>query len=152
MRIAQTPRSLSRENIIVEARRWVGTPYRHQASLIGVGADCLGLVRGVWRNLYGFDSEKPPAYSADWAEASRQETLIAAADRHLVRMPDEKRKPGDVLLFRFRRHLPAKHAAILVTPIHIVHAIEGAAATETALNDWWRWRLTATFQFPNFID
>ena len=152
MRITSTLRSLAREAIVSEARRWIGTPYRHQASLIGVGADCLGLVRGVWRNLYGYDAEKPPAYSADWAEASRQETLIAAADRHLIRVPDETGLPGDVLLFRFRPHLPAKHAAILVTPTHVVHAIEGAAATETALNNWWRRRLAATFQFPNLID
>ena len=59
MRIASTLRSLAREAIVSEARRWIGTPYRHQASLIGVGADCLGLVRGVWRNLYGYDAEKP---------------------------------------------------------------------------------------------
>ena len=39
----------NREQIVAAARGWVGTPYRHQASLKGIGADCLGLVRGVWR-------------------------------------------------------------------------------------------------------
>jgi len=41
--------------IVAEARRWIGTPYRHQASLIGVGCDCLGLVRGIWRAVVGRD-------------------------------------------------------------------------------------------------
>ena len=35
------------------ARAWLGTPYRHQASVKGVGADCLGLVRGLWREVAG---------------------------------------------------------------------------------------------------
>ncbi len=145
-------RCLSRQSIIAEARRWIGTPYCHQASLLGVGADCLGLVRGVWRNSYGFDPEKPPAYSADWAEASGRETLISAADRHLVRVALGDRLPGDVLLFRFRRHLPAKHAAVLVTPTTMVHAVEGAAAVEVGLSAWWQRRMAAAFQFPNLID
>lgn len=41
--------TLSRQIIVAETRDWIGTPYRHQASLKGVGCDCLGLVRGVWR-------------------------------------------------------------------------------------------------------
>jgi hypothetical protein len=39
--------------IIAAARSWLGTPYAHQASLKGVGCDCLGLVRGVWREVQG---------------------------------------------------------------------------------------------------
>jgi NlpC/P60 family putative phage cell wall peptidase len=39
--------------ILEEARSWIGTPYQHQASLKGVGCDCIGLVRGVWRAVYG---------------------------------------------------------------------------------------------------
>ena len=145
-------RQMSRQLIVQEARRWIGTPYRHQASLMGVGTDCLGLVRGVWRHAYGFDAEKPPAYSADWAEASGRETLISAADRHLVRIATESKQPGDLLLFRFRRHLPAKHAAILATSNTMVHAVEGASAVEVSLSAWWLRRLAAVFQFPNLID
>ncbi len=139
---------LLRRSIVTEARRWIGTPYQHQASLLGVGADCLGLVRGVWRGLYGTDAERPPAYSADWAEAARKETLIAAAERHLQRVAPEDRLPGDVLLFRFRRHLPAKHAAILVSSDAMVHAVQGSPAVEVSLSPWWRRRLAAAFRFP----
>ena len=45
------------------ARGWLGTPYRHQGSLKGVGCDCLGLVRGIWRELYGEEPETPGAYA-----------------------------------------------------------------------------------------
>jgi NlpC/P60 family putative phage cell wall peptidase len=60
---------VTRADIACEARRWIGTPYRHQASLHGVGCDCLGLVRGVWRAFYGDEPEVTPAYASDWAEA-----------------------------------------------------------------------------------
>ena len=38
-----------RARVVAEARMWIGTPYVHQASALGAGCDCLGLVRGVWR-------------------------------------------------------------------------------------------------------
>ncbi|MEM9842167.1 MAG: peptidase P60, partial [Pseudomonadota bacterium] len=41
---------MTRAEVIEAARAWLGTPYRHQASRRGVGADCLGLIRGVWRD------------------------------------------------------------------------------------------------------
>jgi NlpC/P60 family putative phage cell wall peptidase len=69
--------------IVIVARSWLGTPYRHQASVKGVGADCLGLVRGVWRDVVGGEMEAPPAYSADWAEVGGREMLLEAAERWL---------------------------------------------------------------------
>jgi len=69
---------------VLEARRWIGTPYVHQASLLGAGTDCLGLVRGVWRALLGPEPEAPPPYTPDWAEAQGRETLLEAAGRWLV--------------------------------------------------------------------
>ncbi len=141
-----------RPAIVAAARAWLGTPYHHQASERGVGTDCIGLVRGVWRDVYGFDAEQPPAYSRDWAEASGDETLLAAATRHLVPVTPHAMAPGDVVVFRLRTGLVAKHAAILVTQGSFVHAIEGAPACEVALSPWWRRRLAAAFAFPGVID
>ncbi|HWJ99448.1 MAG TPA: NlpC/P60 family protein [Xanthobacteraceae bacterium] len=139
---------LTRAMIACEARAWIGTPYRHQASLKGVGCDCLGLVRGVWRELLGAEPELPPAYSADWAEASGEETLALAATRHLAPVALDALQPGDVLLFRWRANLPAKHAAILVTPERMVHAHDGHAVSEVYFAPWWRRRLAFAFSFP----
>jgi len=137
--------------VIAAARAWIGTPYHHQASRRGIGADCLGLVRGVFRDLYGTEPESPPAYSRDWAEAAGRETLIEAARRHLVEIPLDGVRPGDVLLFRFKPHLPAKHVAILATPDTMIHAMEGGPAAEVALGSWWRRRRAAAFTFPGTI-
>ncbi len=74
--------AVDRGTIVAAARRWIGTPYQHQASLIHVGCDCLGLVRGVWREVIGPEPEDIPPYTPDWAEAGAAETLLGAADRH----------------------------------------------------------------------
>jgi NlpC/P60 family putative phage cell wall peptidase len=138
----------AREEIVRLARGWIGTPYHHQASLRGIGADCLGLVRGVWRELYGSDPEAPPAYTRDWAEATGAETLLAAAGRHLEPAAIDRAAPGDVLIFRYRLGLPAKHAAILATPDSFVHAMEGGPAAEVPFSPWWRRRIAGAYSFP----
>ncbi|MGE0627344.1 MAG: NlpC/P60 family protein [Hyphomicrobiaceae bacterium] len=139
---------ISRSRIVELARGWIGTPYHHQASVRGAGADCLGLVRGVWREFYGFDAETPPPYTRDWAEATGEETLLAAAYRHLERTEPANAQAGDVLVFRLRRGLVAKHAAIMTSSSSFVHAMEGGPATEVALSGWWLRRIAGAFSFP----
>lgn len=139
---------LTRSAIVAEARSWLGTPYAHQASLKGVGADCLGLVRGVWRALVGPEPEKAPAYTPDWAEALGEETLLAAARRHLSEIAIGEAREGDVLLFRLRLGAPAKHAALVSGPGRIIHAYWGRAVCETRLVPWWERRIAAAFVFP----
>ena len=104
---------LARAAIVAEARRWIGTPYRHQASLIHVGCDCLGLVRGVWRALDRAGARGGAALYARLGGGAGVETLPLAAHRHFVaRRRANAFRAGDVLLFRFRDHAPAKHLGI----------------------------------------
>ncbi len=135
-------------DIVRVARGWIGTPYHHQASTRGVGADCLGLVRGVWRELYGAEAEAPPPYSRDWAEGSGEETMLAAAARHLRTIDPRAATAGDVVVFRLRAGTVAKHAAILSSETTMIHAMEGAAACEVPLSSSWRRRIAGAFAFP----
>ena len=138
-----------RSLIVAEARRWIGTPYRHQASLIGVGCDCLGLVRGVWRGVCGPEPVAPPPYTPDWAEASGRETLAEAARLHLIEIDPATGEAGDIVLFRWRAGLPAKHCAVLSGADRMIHAHDGAAVAEVALSPWWRRRIAFAFAFPD---
>ncbi|MDJ0920549.1 MAG: NlpC/P60 family protein [Henriciella sp.] len=139
---------MSRETILACAREWVGTPYRHQASVKGLGTDCLGLVRGVWREVLGAEPEAVPAYTPDWAEAHQQEDLLNAARKYLREVPVGEAKPGDVLLFRMGLGHPAKHCAIVSGHKRIIHAYWGRAVCETRLVPWWERRIAAAFSFP----
>jgi NlpC/P60 family putative phage cell wall peptidase len=138
----------TRDDIVAEARRWLGTPYHHQASLCCVGADCLGLVRGVWRALHGAEAEAVSAYSRDWAEATGAETMLAAARRHLREIDRGAATRGDVVIFRYRPRAVAKHIGILSSRDHMIHAIEGGAVGEVPLGPWWRRHMAAAFSFP----
>ncbi|MES1157224.1 MAG: NlpC/P60 family protein [Alphaproteobacteria bacterium] len=139
---------ISRRAILAEARDWIGTPYRHQASAKGAGCDCLGLVRGVWRALLGDEPELAPPYAPDWAERSGGETMLEAARRNLNELNIDEASPGDVLLFRMDAQSPVKHAAILDEEARIIHAYWGRAVVRSRLAPWWRRRLAAAFAFP----
>jgi NlpC/P60 family putative phage cell wall peptidase len=144
--------SVSREAIVSEARTWIGTPYQHQASRRGAGCDCLGLVRGVWRIAVGEEPERLPAYTPDWAEALGEETLLAAARRHMREVATSEAREGDVLLFRMGLGCPAKHAAIVSGEGRVIHAYWGRAVCETRLGPWWERRIAAAFAFPGVTD
>ncbi|MEP3299233.1 MAG: NlpC/P60 family protein [Pseudoruegeria sp.] len=137
--------------VVQIARAWVGTPYVHQASLCHAGADCLGLVRGVWRTLYGDEPEMMPAYSSDWGEASGDERLFEAAFRHLLLCDVTDHKPGDVLLFRMRDKGIAKHMGIqsgVGKSARFIHAYTGHGVIENPLALPWQRRIAARFRFP----
>ncbi|WP_397543029.1 NlpC/P60 family protein [Roseovarius salis] len=139
------------DRAVAAARGWIGTPYRHQASCRGAGADCLGLVRGVWREVMGQEPERVPAYSFDWAETGAQEPLWQAARRHCLPKPPGMEAPGDVLLFRMRDGAVAKHLGIQAATgdaARFIHAYSGHGVVESPLSAPWRRRIVARFAFP----
>jgi NlpC/P60 family putative phage cell wall peptidase len=152
-------RPVTRAEIVQAARAWIGTPYQHQASRIGIGCDCLGLVGGVWAALYGVWPEAAPPYRPDWAELGTDEPLLCAAHRHFVAMPvSADLLPGDLLLFRMSSLAQIKHCALVSAAAapkaeaRIIHAYWGRAVVESWLGPWWRRRLAARFSFPNVRD
>ena len=142
--------------VLVAARSWIGTPYRHQCSVRGQGADCLGLLRGVWREVLGAEPEDMPAYTPDWSEASGLERMWEGAARHLLAAPRDFEAAGEVVLFRMRRAAVAKHVAILGDLSRgyqtIIHAYSGAGVVETPLSDAWARRIVVQFRFPDKRD
>ncbi|MEJ6391817.1 NlpC/P60 family protein [Gymnodinialimonas sp. 2305UL16-5] len=137
--------------IVDLARTWLGTPYIHQASCKGAGCDCLGLVLGLWRELYGALPAPVPAYTPDWSEVSGEERLWQAAITHLVEKPIADAVPGDVILFRMRSGAVAKHIGIQTVAgaaPRFLHAYTGQGVTEGALTSPWARRIAARFAFP----
>ncbi|AZV80436.1 peptidase [Parasedimentitalea marina] len=152
--------------IVALARDWIGTPYVHQATCKGAGCDCLGLLRGIWSELYGAEPEQVPAYTMDWSEPQGEERLWQAALRHLVAKPLDQVAIGDVILFRMRAGSVAKHLGV---QSHLcdqslragtarlcreednprfIHAYSGHGVVESPLSAPWQRRIVARFQFP----
>ncbi|MCF3974797.1 NlpC/P60 family protein [Paracoccus salsus] len=138
--------------VVAAARAWIGTPYVHQASVQGGGADCLGLIRGVWRTLHGDEPETAPPYTPDWGEFEANELLLEGATRHLLSVArDSELGPGQILLFRMRAGAIAKHLGIVVETgeaPRFVHAYSHHGVIESPLTAPWRSRVVARFRFP----
>jgi len=141
--------NLATRRVLHEAFRWIGTPYRHQGSIRQVGCDCLGLVRGIWRSVYGVDAPKPGPYSADWAEQDGQDQLLSAARRHCSEKPlGSTPSPGDLLVFRWRVTMRSKHLGILAGNGRFIHAYQGHGVVCSALVPQWERRISGFFAFP----
>jgi len=139
------------EDIVRISRRWIGTAYSHQASLEGVGADCLGLFRGIWRELYGAEPAKIPTYSPDWSIGDG-ERLRHAADIYLNPVSVDMWGPGNVILFRMKAKGPAKHLGVLAGDKDhqptFIHAYSLHGVVESALTASWQRRAVGYFAFP----
>lgn len=138
--------------IVRAARGWLGTPYVHQASTKGAGTDCLGLVRGVWRECLGCEPEAVPAYTADWSEPQQEERLLTAAMEHMLPVDiGAELRIGQCLLFRMRDGSVAKHLGNVsrTEPVAaFIHAYSGRGVVESALSHPWSRRIVARFEFP----
>ena len=137
-------------NVVGIARSWIGTPYLHQASVQGVGCDCLGLLRGIWREIYGGEPEAIPAYTQDWSEPQGAERLMAAAHRHFRDVTLSPLASGQVVLFRMRQGAVAKHLGVISDAGEVaqfIHAYQGHGVVESPLSTPWRKRIAARFEF-----
>lgn len=138
--------------MIAEARAWIGTPYRHAGAAKGLGCDCLGLILGVGREVFGKARFPPvPFYPPDWAEASGQERLLDGLRKAFFSVDVAKAAMGDILLFRWRAGRPASHAGFLTDEGTLIHAHARAAVAEIDLTPAWRRRLIAAFRFPEIV-
>jgi NlpC/P60 family putative phage cell wall peptidase len=156
------------DRIVASARSWLGTPYHDQTSLRGVGCDCLGLARGVWRDCVGDEPFPIPPYSRDWGETGPREVLAEGAQRMMPQISPSKAGPGALVLFRMRPRAIAKHVGILTGPNltgpnltgpdltgpdltgpdRFIHAYERIGVIEVPLSRSWRRRIAFAFLFP----
>ena len=136
------------DRIVAAARRWLGTPYHDQASVQGVGCDCLGLARGVWREIVGPEPFPMPPYSRDWGETGPAEVLAEGARTAMIEIAPAEAGAGALLLFRMRPGAIAKHVGIVTTPGSFSHGYERLGVIEEPLTPAWRRRIAFAFLFP----
>lgn len=150
---AETAREPLGDEVVRRARGWIGTPYEHQASCRGAGTDCLGLLRGLWREMFGTEPEVVPAYTPDWSEVGQTEDLMGAARRHLLPVARDEALPGDLLVLRMADRSVAKHVGVLAMSRHghetIIHAYSGHGVVESPLTPTWSRRIAGVFRFPD---
>lgn len=126
--------------IVDEARRWMDTPYRHQADVLGVGVDCAMILVRVFCELGLVPRIDPRPYATDWHLHRSEEKYLGWVQDYATKVDEPQ--PGDVALFRFGRCL--SHGGIVdeITPeITMIHADQHAGHVERAEVRRWADRL-----------
>lgn len=118
--------TITRFDVVRAGRGWIDTPFHHQASVKGVGCDCIGLVAGVAAELH-----MPEAQA--WLQDVRRRSytrepdakmLLEAASDYLVEIPIPHLGMADIPLMRPRNGREPMHFGILACdhPRHLIHA------------------------------
>lgn len=128
--------------VVAAARSWLGTPYHDQASLRGVGCDCLGLVRGVWREVVGPEPVPIPPYRRD--HASRE--LARRLQRVMTPRAPLDAGPGALVVFAMGGG--AAHLGLWADTGTFVHAHARLGVLEDPLTRTWQRRMAWAFLFP----
>ncbi len=123
---------MKREELIEEARSWIGTPFHHQASTKGAGCDCAGLVRGVGAAFGCIDPNVIMNYARE-----PNGTIERYLDKFVT--VTKNPKPGDIVLFRIRR-LP-QHMGFLTDKGTIIHSYYPFGVVEHEFSDKWKQRV-----------
>jgi NlpC/P60 family putative phage cell wall peptidase len=115
----------TRSEVIAEARRWIGTPFHHQAAVCRVGCDCIGLIGGVAIALGisgGAEWRDRPEYH-NYAKQPDPRLLLRACDEFLNSIAIEEATLADILLMRFEQD--PMHFSLIssVWPPRVIHAL-----------------------------
>ena len=147
----------TREEIVAQARTWIGTKFVHQGRSKQTGSnaggvDCIGLAVGVVRELGIKDKDGQLLHLHDYTNYSSlpsAKLLMGSLHKVLTEIPIEEAVPGDVLVFRFKKE--PQHIAILSEldkgVMRVIHSYRGPEkVTEQIINDQWKSRITSAFR------
>lgn len=141
-----------RNKIIDEARRWLDTPYQHQAMLRGVGADCVGFIVGV--GLASGVLHLTPLEAKQYAGYGRlpnPKRMRFFMRKHLTEISERDAEAGDVVWIQWRANLPM-HLALIGTRDGrrtLMHAVSDAGkVVEHGLTPQWDERIVSFWRYP----
>ena len=140
------------QDIVIQARTWLGTPFHHQARLKGKGCDCLGLIVGVVDELGLKDIHGQPLAAYDEVTYSREPDgayLTQKLTALLEEVPFTEAQAGDLALFTVRDN--PQHMALLTDyegTLGMIHCYAQARrVVEHRLDDDWKSRLVKVFRW-----
>jgi len=127
------------EAIAAAVGRCLGTPFRPQGRVAGVGLDCIGVA--LIAAAAAGAAVAPPPYALGGDHEERLEAFVAAMG--CVRIGADP-ATGDLLIFAPARR--RRHVGIVVAR-GVVHAHAGLG--RVVLSPPWPWPIVATWRFPD---
>lgn len=145
-----------KQQIVLEARSWLGTAFHHQGRLKKTaehagGCDCLGLIIGVARKLNLTTKHGALIHQFDqqnYAQIPDGNNLEAQLAQNLPIKEITEISPGDLALLAFAK--TPQHLAIVgevESRITLIHAYSSAGfVCEHALDAKWQRRVVSVFE------
>ncbi|MGE0108141.1 MAG: hypothetical protein AB7S81_00010 [Bdellovibrionales bacterium] len=142
----------NRNDAILEARKWLHTPFKHQAFVRGAGCDCIGLIKGVGMALELVDYDPKSATARKFNNYSMMPNpriMRQALATWLVQIPVQEATLADIYYMTWGRE--PQHVA-LITDRGIIHSYSRAGeVVEHGLDDTWRNRIVSAYRYPVFV-
>lgn len=129
---------ITRNDVVTEARLWLGTPWKHQGRLQGIGTDCVGLVVGVAKAL-GIPIQDQDGYSENFPSPKQ---LLRGLESEMIALVHEP-GPGDVVLMAVDEPI---HLGILGHGL-LIHVPHGKRVVEHHLGNGWAEKIYRAFAF-----
>lgn len=136
------------EDYVNHARLWLGTPFRWQADLRGLGCDCKGLITGVARELGLPEAEHPHFKKSDYSDRVDPNFLKRALSETLEQV--ETPQLGDVLLLILGGK--PQHMGI-VAGTNLLHCYVGRQVSEHRLESATKlWPVHSVYRFRSLTN
>jgi cell wall-associated NlpC family hydrolase len=138
---------MTREEFIMTARSFIGTPFMHQGRLPGTALDCAGVVVCA-AQACGHGVRDQTGY----ADVPHAGLFVAAVEEHAERIDLAAVRPGDLMIFAFARE--PQHVAIVTQtdPLQIVHAwADAGRVVENGFDAYWRRRLRGCYRLQGVL-
>jgi len=112
------------EQVIAEARTWIGTPYHHMAYVKGPkgGVDCGMIVIGIYSSVGFFEFFDPRPYPRQFHLHQRDEWYKGIVEKFCTE--EEEPTPGGIALWKVGRIF--SHGSIVTKWPSVIHALAGA--------------------------
>lgn len=122
----------ARQRVVMEACRWLRTPYHHKARVLGAGIDCSMLLAEVYEAARLIQHVEPD-YPPDWHLHRSEELYVQWLERcggvEIAGPP----QPGDVAVWRIGRTY--SHGAIVINWPTIIQAYIGRGVEYASAHD-----------------
>ncbi len=134
---------VTKSQIVEKAHEYIGTPFRHQGRIKGVGIDCAGLAIELAKEL-GLPWVDRRGYDRTGTGTENMRILIET-----ILLKTSKPEPGDLVLFHYFNKKIAQHLGIWTSATQFIHAYASAKKViKITVNDKWQKRILGSYSFP----
>lgn len=142
----------SRESVVIEARTWIGTPYRKMGQVKGAGVDCGTLLLCIYRTMGLLNDEMLEVYGHDWWLHVKEEFYLRHVMRHALQIAErvfyraDQVEPGNLVLCHAAGSKVYNHGGIVTKWPFAIHALyAGVNEVDVTRHPMWAYKILSIF-------